>query len=97
LSTVGSLHVSAPFYPPLVRPSPRPLRFPVNLARLLSNNLGIIPEQAYREPLVIAPGPPRIAFFTGPELVKTLLLSRHMDFPKGGVQVDLLKPMLATR
>jgi cytochrome P450 len=93
VSNAGSLRVSAPFYPPCVRPAPKPLRFPVNLSRLLSNNLGIIPEQAYREPLVIAPGPPRIAFFTGAELVKTLLLSRHMDFPKGGVQVDLLKPM----
>ena len=93
MSNAGSLHVSAPFYPPFVRPSSKPLRFPVNLTRMLSNNLGIIPEQAYREPLVIAPGPPRIAFFTGPEVVKTLLLSRHMDFPKGGVQVDLLKPM----
>ncbi|HXY07576.1 MAG TPA: cytochrome P450 [Terriglobales bacterium] len=82
-----------PFYPPNVKPSPRPLRFPFNLAKLLSNNLQIIPEQAYRAPLVIAPGPPRIAFFMGPELVKTLLLSRHSEFPKGGLQVDVLKPM----
>jgi cytochrome P450 len=93
VSNAGSLDVSAPFYPPCVRPSTKPLRFPVNLSRLLGNNLGIIPEQAYREPLVIAPGPPRIAFFTGADLVKTLLLTRPMDFPKGGVQVDLLKPM----
>jgi cytochrome P450 len=88
-----SVATSVPFYPPHVKPSPRPLRFPFNLAKLLSNNLEIIPVQAYREPLVIAPGPPRIAFFTGPDLVKTLLLSRHSEFPKGGLQVDVLKPM----
>ncbi|HXY08225.1 MAG TPA: cytochrome P450 [Terriglobales bacterium] len=82
-----------PFYPPRVEPSRKPLRFPFNVTKLLSNNLEIIPEQAYREPLVIAPGPPRIAFFTGPELVKTALLSRHSEFPKGGLQVDVLKPM----
>lgn len=88
-----SVATSVPFYPPKVKPSPRPLRFPWNLAKLLRNNLEIIPEQAYREPLVIAPGPPRIAFFTGPEAVKTLLLSRHSEFPKGRLQVDVLKPM----
>lgn len=88
-----SVESSVPFYPPNVKPSPEPLRFPFNLAKLLSNNLEIIPEQAYRKPLVIAPGPPRIAFFTGPELVKTLLLTRQSEFPKGGLQVDVLKPM----
>ena len=68
---------SAPFYPPLVKPARAPLRFPFNLVKLLGNNLEIIPEAAYREPLVIAPGPPRMAFFTGPDLVKTLLLTRR--------------------
>ena len=84
---------AAPFYPPHVRPAAKPLRFPSNLVKLLNNNLEVIPEQAYREPLVIAPGPPRMAFCTGPELVKTLLLTRPTDFPKGGVQVEVLKPI----
>ena len=88
-----SVPSATPFYPPVVKPSRNPLRFPWNLIKVLRNNLEIIPEQAYREPLVIAPGPPRIAFFTGPELVKTLLLSHHSEFPKGGLQVDVLKPM----
>ena len=48
---------AAPFYPPHARPAARPLRFPFNLTKLLDNNLEIIAEQAYREPLVIAPGP----------------------------------------
>jgi cytochrome P450 len=81
------------FYPPYVPPSAEPLRFPFNLSRLLTNNLSIIPEQAYREPLVIAPGPPRMAFITGAELVKTVLFDRSVEFPKGGLQVDVLKPI----
>jgi cytochrome P450 len=84
---------SAPFYPPLIKPARRPLRFPFNLIKLLHNNLELIPEAAYREPLVIAPGPPRLAFFTGTELVKTLLFGRAADYPKGRLQVDILKPI----
>jgi cytochrome P450 len=81
------------FYPKHVLPSPKPLRFPFNISRLLTNNLSIIPEEAYSEPLVIAPGPPRMAFITGPELVKELLFDRPTEFPKGAVQVDVLKPI----
>jgi cytochrome P450 len=84
---------TVPFYPPKVTPAAKPLRFPFNLAKLLGNNLEVIPEQAYRAPLVIAPGPPRMAFFTGSELVKTLLLTRSSEFPKGALQVNVLKPI----
>ena len=84
---------SAPFYPPRVKPSAKPLRFPFNLVKLLINNLEAVPEQAYREPVVIAPGPPRMAFFTGSDAVKALLLDRPAAFPKGALQVDVLKPM----
>jgi cytochrome P450 len=82
----------APFYPPRIAPSANPLRFPLNLIKLLVNNLEIIPEQAYHEPVVLAPGPPRVAFFTGTEVVKTLLFDRPADFPKGRLQVETLKP-----
>jgi cytochrome P450 len=82
-----------PFYPPRIEPSAKPLGFPFLLTKLLGNNLEAIPGQAYREPVVIAPGPPRMAFLTDSELVKTLLLSRHADFPKGRLQVDVLKPI----
>jgi cytochrome P450 len=82
-----------PFYPPPVAPAAKPLRFPFNLTKLLGNNLAIIPEHAYREPIVIAPGPPRMAFITGSELVKDLLLTRPTEFPKGGLQVEVLKPI----
>ena len=83
----------APFYPPRVTPAPRPLRFPLNFIKLLGNNLEIIPEQAYREEVVLAPGPPRIAFITGSDPVGALLLDRQADFPKGRVQIDVLAPM----
>jgi cytochrome P450 len=90
---LGSTENTPAFYPPRVKPSSRPLRFPFNLAKLIRNSLELIPEQAYREPLVIAAGPPRMAFFTGTELVKALLLDRAMEFPKGALQVGALAPM----
>ena len=34
-----------------------------------------------------------MAFFTGTEVVKALLLTRSAEFPKGALQVDVLKPM----
>jgi hypothetical protein len=64
----------APFYPPHVTPAPGPLRFPFNLTKMVGNNLGAIPRQAYDEPFVISPGPPRMAFCADPELVKILLI-----------------------
>jgi cytochrome P450 len=85
---------STPFYPPCVRPAKRPLRFPFNLTKMLGNPLEVIPEQAYRDPLVIVPGPPRMAFFTGTELVKTLLLTRPADFPKGSWEIEAVKPII---
>lgn len=69
------------------------MRFPFNLAKLLRNNLEIIPEQAYLDPLVIAPGPPRMAFVTGPELVRTILHTQATSFPKGWLQVETLRPI----
>jgi len=89
----GAASTAGPFYPRHVLPSAKPLRFPFNLSRLLTNNLSIIPEQAYSEPLVIAPGPPRMAFITGAELVKAVLFDRPAEFPKGGLQVNVLKPI----
>jgi cytochrome P450 len=89
---------SAPsvYYPPRVEPAAKPLRFPFNLTKLLGNNLEIIPERAYHEPVVIAAGPPRMAFIAGGEAVKTLLLSRPADFPKGHLQVEVLKPIFGS-
>jgi len=90
---LGPTESTAAFYPPRVKPSSRPLRFPFNLAKLIRNSLELVPEQAYREALVIAPGPPRMAFLCGTELVKAVLLDRATEFPKGALQVDALAPM----
>lgn len=34
-----------------------------------------------------------MVFLTGPEVVKTVLLDRPAEFPKGGVQVEILRPL----
>jgi cytochrome P450 len=90
---IDSSEAATPFYPPHAKPCPRPLGFPFNLIKLISNNLEFIPEQAYCERIVIAPGPPRMAFVTDPRLVETLLFSRHAEFPKGRTQIEVLKPI----
>jgi cytochrome P450 len=84
----------APFYPPRVTPPTKPLRFPFNLIRLVGDNLALIPAQSYQEHVVIAPGRPRMAFFTGPEALKTLLQSRRQQFPKGRLQNTSLAPLM---
>jgi len=80
-------------YPPRVTPASKPLRFPVNLFKMLSNNLEIVPEQAYVEDVVMAPGPPRMAFITGTEAVETILMKQYLDFPKGRLQNEVLEPL----
>jgi cytochrome P450 len=84
----------APFYPPRVRPAAKPLRFPFNLVKLVRDSLELIPAPAYEQHVVLAPGPPRMAFFTGPEAVKTLLQSRRQEFPKGRLQNSSLEPLM---
>lgn len=84
---------TAPFYPPCVTPPPKPLGFPHNLRKLLGNNLEAIPEEAYHRSVVAAPGPPRMAFITDPDIVETILLERFEAFPKGRLQVEVLKPL----
>lgn len=79
--------------PPKVDPAPKPLRFPKNLLRLLSNNLRIVPEQSYHENIVIAPGPPRMAFITGAKAVEEVLKDRSEEFPKGRLQNSILDPL----
>jgi cytochrome P450 len=84
----------APLYPPRVTPATKPLRFPFNLIKLVGDNLELIPAQAYQEHVVIASGWPRMAFFTGPEALKTLLQSRRQEFPKGRLQNTSLAPLM---
>ncbi len=87
------METGSPFVPPFVSPAAKPLRLPFNLLKLLRNNLELIPEEAYHKPVVYAPGPPRMAFITGPDAVKTILFDRPSHFPKGGIQVEILRPL----
>src|SRR5215469_7199604 len=87
---------AAPLYPPRVKPARQPLRFPLNLIKLVGDNLELIPARAYEEDVVLAPGWPRMAFFTGPEALKTLLQSRRQEFPKGRLQNTSLAPLMGT-
>ncbi|MFZ1813191.1 MAG: cytochrome P450 [Rhizobiaceae bacterium] len=79
--------------PPRVAPAPMPLSFPRNLVKLVTNNLELLPEAAYREELVVAPGPPRLIFAMGEELVADLLQARAQEFPKGALQNAVLDPL----
>lgn len=79
--------------PPRVTPAEKPLRFPFNVIKMLSNNLEVIPEQAFEQDVVIAPGPPRMAFICGPEAIETVLMKRHGDFPKDRLQNEILEPL----
>jgi cytochrome P450 len=85
--------IDPPLYPPRIKPAARPLRFPFNLIKLLDNNMEALPEQAYHEPIVFTPGPPRTVVFTGSEAIKTLLFDRHAEFPKGKLQNGVFRPL----
>jgi cytochrome P450 len=78
---------------PRITPAQTPLRFPFNIFKLLTNNVEIVPEQAYYDNVVMAPGPPRMVFITGAEAIKTVIHKRHADFPKGRLQIDVLEPL----
>ena len=88
-----SVQPGAPLYPPRVKPSAKPLRFPFNLTHLLNDNLTLIPEQAYHDDIVIVPGPPRMAFISGSAVLETLLMNRPSEFPKGRLQNETLRPL----
>ena len=80
--------------PPRVRPAAKPLRFPFNLIQTLVDNVALVPCQAYEEEVVLAPGPPRMAFITGPSAVETVLKTQADEFSKGHLQKSVLAPMM---
>lgn len=92
---MSTVHVEAvqALHPPAVAPATRLPVFPFYLPRLLRSNVAMVPERAYHEPIVIAPGPPRMAFLTGAEAVEAVLQSRDGKFPKGRLQNDVLRPL----
>jgi len=78
--------------PPHVAPAARPLNRLAFIARFVRNPLAVVPRSAYEEPLVFLPGG-RIAWVTGPAMVKTMLLDEREKFAKRS-QIRLLGPLL---
>ena len=81
------------FVPAKVEVPDQPVRFPINIYKLISNNLTIIPKAAYHQPVTLVNGLPRMAFFTGENAVKRLLHKSHEQFPKGELQNQVLDPL----
>jgi cytochrome P450 len=81
------------FRPPLVSP-PKARGFPLTIVRLLRNPLLCIPPDAYHQPIVLVPGPPRRAYVCDPDLVKLVLLDKRELFPKTPVLRRVLGPLL---
>ena len=81
------------FLPAKVDVPDNPVRFPVNIYKLISNNLTLIPKAAYHQSVTVVNGLPRMAFFTGEKSVKRVLHKSHEDFPKGELQNQILEPL----
>jgi cytochrome P450 len=79
--------------PAYVQPAPKVLSFPENLVQLVRNNLGVIPQEAYEQPLVVTDSFPKMAFITGADLVEKVLKRSAADFPKGRLQNETLEPL----
>lgn len=80
-------------YPARIHPAAHARRFPYNLTKMIANNLEVIPADAYRKTVAVIPGPPRMAFFSGLDIVESMLLGNYQDYPKGRLQNELLAPI----
>ena len=80
-------------FPPRVIAPRNPLRFPQNILKLLTDNLTVVPRQAYERFVVLAEGPPRMAFVTGPDHIKSILQDSWGNFPRGKLKTRILKPL----
>lgn len=80
------------FVPPRVRAPEQPLGRLAFIARFVRNPLAVVPRAAYEEDLVFLPGA-ALAWVTGPQLVKTILLDEREKYEKRA-QIRLLAPLL---
>jgi cytochrome P450 len=62
------------------------------IARFVRNPLAVVPRRAYEEDFVRLPGAP-IAWVTGPQLIRTVLLEEREKYEKRA-QIRLLAPLL---
>lgn len=80
------------FVPPRIDPPARPLNRLAFVARFVRNPLAVVPRAAYEEDIVFLRGA-RIAWVTGPAMVKSILLDEREKFHKLA-QIRLLAPLL---
>ncbi|MGI9570627.1 MAG: cytochrome P450, partial [Desulfobulbia bacterium] len=85
---------SKPFYPPYIKPPPKPLSTFQYFKTVLSNALLSIPEPVYDEPIYSTRSFPPIVYVTDPNLVKEVLVDRQEEFEKEPVARRLLKPLI---
>jgi cytochrome P450 len=82
----------APLYPPNFNPPAKPLSLPKFAAAMATNPLSVVPEAAYREPLVKYGR--RFYWVTDPTLIKRILLDDRDKFDKAPVESQILKPLM---
>ncbi len=83
------------FIPAAARPPARPLALPGMLKAARRNMLEIVPEAAYREPLVtLRVITRRWRVVTGPDLLKRVFLDNVGNYPKAPFMHRLLRPYL---
>lgn len=83
------------FIPAAARPPKRPLALPGMLKAARRNMLEIVPEAAYREPMVtLRVLTKRWRVVTGPDLLKRVFLDNAANYPKAPFMHRLLKPYL---
>ena len=86
---------TVPLYPPAVRPPRHKLPAPGYILRLLQNPLRIMPEEVYREPIVVYPGVRRPhVWVTDPGLIAQVLLEEPERYLKTPIERRILGPTL---
>jgi cytochrome P450 len=79
-------------FPARVVPPETPLSRLAFIARFVRNPLSVVPRAAYEEDFVAVPGAP-IAWVTGPQMIRAVLLEEREKFAKLA-QIRLLGPLL---
>ncbi len=94
MTALASFHVAtrAPLYPRSVKPAPQPLPIHRFLFQFIKNPLRIVPETAYREPMVVrrrASGT-KAAWITDPRLIEDVLIDNAATVGKSQLEKRVL-------
>jgi cytochrome P450 len=90
--TTATVAEDAPLYPPDFDPPAEPLGLLQFAAAMASNPLRVVPQAAYREPLVKYGR--RFFWVTDPALIKRILLDDRDKFDKAPVESKILRPLM---